>query len=152
VANDRIDGVPFIRPPRRWDVKVIDIEGVGPAYAGKLHEVRIDTTEELLEAGRTPGGRVRLSETTGISSGMLLQWINHADLMRIKGVGSEYADLLEAAGVDTVVELAHRKPENLVTTMRERNDKDELVRRVPSDTMVADWVAQAKKLGRTIEY
>ena len=133
-------------------MKISDIEGIGPVYAEKLHEADIQTTDDLLEKGKTPVERIKLSELTGITSGTLLQWINHADLMRVKGVGSEYADLLEAAGVDTIVELARRNPANLVTAIKDCNEKKELVRRPPSEDMIAEWVDQAKKLGRKIEY
>src|SRR5512141_1660176 len=109
-------------------MKVIDVEGIGPKFAAKLHGANIQTTEDLLREGRTPADRHRLSEATGISTGMLLEWINHADLMQIKGVGSEYADLLEAAGVDTVVELARRNAKNLAAAMADFNTQKEIVR------------------------
>jgi predicted flap endonuclease-1-like 5' DNA nuclease len=137
---------------RRLAVKIIDVEGIGPVYAGKLQGADIQTTEDLLTAGKTPSGRNKLSEATGISTTMLLEWINHADLMQVKGVGSEYADLLEDAGVDTVPELARRNAANLAAAMRDFNAEKEAVRRTPSESMVADWIAQAKLLGRTIEY
>lgn len=133
-------------------MKVIDIEGIGPVFSEKLHAANIQTTADLLEAGRTPGGRKKLSDETGISTAMLLEWINHADLMQIKGVGSEYADLLEDAGVDTVAELARRNAANLAAVMKDFNATKESVRRTPSVDQVADWIAQAKQLGRTIEY
>lgn len=133
-------------------MKIVDVEGIGPVFAEKLHGANIQTTEDLLAAGRTPGGRSRLSDDTGISTTMLLEWINHADLMQIKGVGSEFADLLEDAGVDTVAELARRNAANLTAAMKDFNAGKEAVRRTPSVETVADWVEQAKALGRTIEY
>jgi predicted flap endonuclease-1-like 5' DNA nuclease len=93
-----------------------------------------------------------MAEATGISDKLILEWTNLADLFRIKGVGEEYADLLEEAGVDTVVELATRKPENLVAKMAEVNESKKLVRRLPVLSQVEDWVAQAKQLPRVIEY
>ena len=92
---------------------IIDIEGIGPTYAAKLKEIGINTVEALLKAGATPKGREEIAEKTGIDKGLILEWVNLADLYRIKGVGEEYSDLLEEAGVDTVVELAQRNPENL---------------------------------------
>jgi len=133
-------------------MKIIDVEGIGPKFAEKLHGANIQTTEDLLREGRTPGGRNRLSEASGISTGMLLEWINHADLMQLKGVGSEYADLLEAAGVDTVVELARRNAKNLAAAMADFNTQKEIVRRVPSEAVVEGWIAEAKTLGRSVEY
>jgi predicted flap endonuclease-1-like 5' DNA nuclease len=133
-------------------MKIVDIEGIGPKFAEKLHGANIQTTEDLLKAGRTPADRNHLSEASGISTGMLMEWVNHADLMRIGGVGSEYADLLEAAGVDTVVELARRNAKNLAAAMADFNIQKEIVRVVPSEAVVAGWIAEAKTLGRTIEY
>jgi predicted flap endonuclease-1-like 5' DNA nuclease len=133
-------------------VKIVDVEGIGPRFAEKLHGANIQTTEDLLTAGRTPGDRERLSAASGISTGMLMEWINHADLMRLKGVGSEYADLLEDAGVDSVVELARRNAKNLAAAMADFNTAKERVRVVPSEAVVADWIAEAKTMGRTIEY
>ncbi|NPV76567.1 MAG: DUF4332 domain-containing protein [Anaerolineae bacterium] len=133
-------------------VAVIKVEGIGPAYAEKLKKVGIVTTEALLKQGATPAGRKSLEEKTGISHSLLLEWVNHADLFRIKGVGEEYSDLLEEAGVDTVVELAQRKPENLLEKMAEVNRAKKLVRRLPVLSQVRDWVEQAKKLPRVVSY
>ena len=128
------------------------VEGIGPAYAEKLVAVGINTTNALLKAGKTAKGRKELAEKSGISSKLILEWINHVDLFRIKGVGSEYADLLEAAGVDTVPELAQRNPANLYSKMVEVNTAKKLVRRIPPQVSVEKWVSQAKKLPRAIEY
>ena len=132
--------------------KVIDIEGIGPEYAAKLREASVRTTAALLKQGATPEGRQALEEKSGIGHDLLLQWVNHADLFRIKGVGSEYSDLLEAAGVDTVPELAQRDPANLYNTLMRANVEKKLVRRPPTESQVKDWVKQAKKLKRVITY
>ncbi len=131
---------------------VMDIEGVGEAYAKKLEGAGIKTTDALLEAGKTPQGRKALEEQTGISHTLVLKWVNHVDLYRIKGVGSEYSELLEAAGVDTVPELAQRKPEHLLDAVKTTNEAKKLVRRLPTLSQVADWVGQAKKLPRIVQY
>lgn len=128
------------------------VEGIGPAYSQALKEAGIDTAQGLLAAGATPKGRGELADKTGISGKLLLKWINHADLYRIRGVGSEYADLLEAAGVDTVPELAQRNPENLYQKLVEVNEEKKLVRHAPSAAQVQDWVAQAKELPRVVSY
>lgn len=133
-------------------MKIVDVEGIGPVFREKLHGADIQTTEDLLREGKTPAGRNRLSDATGISTTMLLEWINHADLMQLKGVGSEYSDLLEDAGVDTVAELARRNAANLHAAMRDFNMGKEAVRRTPSLEAVGEWIAEAKSLGRTIEY
>ncbi len=132
--------------------KLISIEGIGEKYTQKLEEIGISTTEALLEAGATPGGRKELAEKTGLSNDLILTWVNNADLFRIKGIGEEYADLLESAGVDTVPELAQRNPENLHAKLAEINEEKALVRQLPSLSRVSDWVAQAKELPRAIEY
>jgi predicted flap endonuclease-1-like 5' DNA nuclease len=132
--------------------KIEEIEGIGPAYAKKLVEAGIKTTDDLLAAGATPKGREELAAKTGISSKLILEWVNLADLFRIKGIGEEYSDLLEEAGVDTVVELAKRDPENLHAKILEVNEKKKLVRRPPTLKQVKDWVEQAKKLPRKVEY
>lgn len=132
--------------------KLIDIEGIGEKYSDKLKEAGILSIEALLKAGGTPKGRKEVSEKSGISSDLILEWVNHADLYRIKGVGSEYSDLLEEAGVDTVAELAQRNPNNLLEKMAEVNEQKKLVRRLPVLSMVQSWVNQAKSLPRLIEY
>jgi predicted flap endonuclease-1-like 5' DNA nuclease len=132
--------------------KIIDLEGVGPVYAEKLIAVGIKTVEALLKAGATPKGRQELAEKTGITAAMILEWVNFADLYRIKGVGEEYSELLEAAGVDTVMELAQRNPDNLYAKIVEVNAEKKLVRQIPTSKQVASWVEQAKALPRAIEY
>jgi predicted flap endonuclease-1-like 5' DNA nuclease len=132
--------------------KIEDIEGIGPVYAKKLMEAGVHTTDDLLKVGATAKGREDLGKKTGIEHKLILEWVNLADLYRIKGVGQEYSDLLEEAGVDTVAELAKRVPENLHTKMLEVNEKKKLVNRPPPLSMVKDWVEQAKKLKRVVEY
>ena len=128
------------------------IEGVGPAYAEKLKAIGIANCLDLIKAGYTPKGRAELAEKSGIAGSLILEWVNHVDLYRIKGVGSEYADLLEASGVDTVVELAQRNPANLTNAMLTVNTEKALVRKLPTQSQVEDWVAQAKGLPRVVTY
>lgn len=128
------------------------IEGVGDQYAEKLRAAGIRSTEDLLQKGSTPQGRKELAEQTGLSDKHILKWVNHCDLFRIKGVGSEYAELLEAAGVDTVPELAQRNAQNLHRKALEINLEKKLVRRVPTLQEVSNWVEQASKLERVITY
>lgn len=131
---------------------IINIEGIGKNYKAKLKKNGIATTEALLEAGATRSGRKDIAAKTGISEKLILEWVNLSDLFRIKGVGEEYSDLLEEAGVDTVRELAQRKPENLLKKMQETNAKKKLVRQLPTQADVNDWVAQAKSLPRVVTY
>lgn len=128
------------------------IEGIGPKYAAELKKVGIATVEGLLKVGATAKGRKKLVEDTKISDKLILEWVNLADLFRIKGVGEEYSDLLEEAGVDTVVELAKRVPAHLMEKMAEVNAAKKLVRQLPTVKMVTSWVAQAKELKRIVEY
>jgi predicted flap endonuclease-1-like 5' DNA nuclease len=133
-------------------MKIIDVEGIGPTFTAKLQKAGVQTTDDLLKMGGKPKGRQDLEKATGISHSKILEWVNHVDLYRIEGVGSEYSDLLEEAGVDTVVELAQRVPANLAAKLAEINAKKKLVRRVPGEATVAEWVKQAKKLPRVVEY
>lgn len=128
------------------------IEGIGPVYAGKLAGIGVRTPLDLLHQGSTPKGRTEISTQSEISSSLILEWINQIDLYRLKGVGSEYADLLEASGVDTVVELAQRNPHNLFQKIAEVNEEKQLVRKLPAQSQVDEWVTQAKKLPRVIQY
>lgn len=132
--------------------KLEEVEGIGPAYAEKLHAAGIASMEALLKAGATAKGRKELAEASGIAGKLILEWVNHVDLFRVKGIGSEYSDLLEEAGVDTIPELAQRRPDNLHAKMVEVNAAKELVRQLPSLKMVESWVEQAKSLPRIIEY
>ena len=134
-------------------MRIDEIEGIGPVYAEKLTAAGVSTTEELLEHGAKPGGRDRLAADTGISGALILEWVNHADLMRIPGVGSEYSDLLEAAGVDSPLELARRNAANLAQTFQEVDAaRPNMVRRVPSEATVEGWIDAAKKLDRIVEH
>ncbi|HET7829577.1 MAG TPA: DUF4332 domain-containing protein [Candidatus Limnocylindrales bacterium] len=134
-------------------MKIIDVEGIGAANAAKLEAAGVATTEDLLSTGGSARGREVLAAATGISAKQLLEWVNHADLMRLDGVGSEYADLLEAAGVDSPAELANRNAANLATTFQEVvAARPSLVRRIPSEETVAGWIAQAKGLDTAVTH
>ena len=132
--------------------KIIDIEGVGEVYAEKLIAAGVKDTDILLEKCATPAGRKALEEETGISGKLILKWTNHADLMRINGVGPQFSELLEASGVDTVKELKHRVPANLHAKLEEVNAQKNLVNRVPALVEVEKMVAQAGELPAVIEY
>ncbi len=128
------------------------IEGLGDVYAAKLRGAGVGSVEPLLEKGSTSSGRKQIIADTGLSGKVLLRCVNHADLFRIKGVAGEYAELLEAAGVDTVPELAQRNATNLCREMVEVNASKKLVRRIPAESQVTRWVQQAKKPPRVINY
>ncbi len=132
--------------------KLVNVEGIGEVYAEKLKAAGVTTTQALLEKGSTPAGRQEIAESADVSLKLVLNWVNRVDLFRVKGIGEEYADLLEVAGVDTVPELAQRNAENLFRTLQEVNQEKNLVRRPPSQAEVSDWVAQAKTLPRKITY
>jgi len=128
------------------------IEGIGPEYVRQLSGIGIKTTRALLEKGAEPGGRKEIEKATGISHKLILEWVNLADLFRVKGIGEEYSDLLEEAGVDTVAELAKRRADNLYQKVIEVNSYKKLVRQAPSEKMIAGWIDQAKKLPRAVKY
>ncbi len=132
--------------------KVNFVEGIGPAYGEKLNAAGIVVVLDLLKRGATRKGRAELVEATGIASGLIMKWVNHADLFRVKGVSKQFAELLEAAGVDTVPELAQRNPVNLFTRLGEVNAEKKLTGRSPHQGEVESWVSQAKTLPRIIEY
>jgi len=132
--------------------KLLDVEGIGPVNAKKLKKAGVGSTEGLLKMGGTASGRKDLAARAGVSDTLLLEWVNHVDLFRIKGVGEEYADLLEEAGVDSVPELAQRRANNLLVKMNEVNDKKNLVNKMPALSQVEDWIAQAKKLPRAVSH
>ncbi|MDE5998010.1 MAG: DUF4332 domain-containing protein [Muribaculaceae bacterium] len=132
--------------------KIAEIEGIGDAYAEKLQAVGIKTTEDLLNACATPAGRKKIAEETGISGKLILKWTNHADLFRIKGVAGQFAELLEAAGVDTVKEFRHRVAANLHPKMVEVNESKNLCNRVPSVSELEKMIEQAKELEPVITY
>ena len=131
---------------------LVRIEGIGETYADKLANARIGTTQTLLKRGATRQGRKEIAKIAGVDGRKILNWVNRADLFRIHGVGEEYSDLLEAAGVDTVVELAQRNPDHLVEKMVEVNERRNLVRKTPALSIVTEWIRQAKKLPRVVEY
>ena len=128
------------------------VEGIGAKYAKDLRNAGVRSTGSLLVKGATPKGREEIAKTSGIGKALILEWVNHVDLFRIKGVGEEYSDLLEEAGVDTVVELAQRNADNLFEAIHTTNARKKLVRRPPSKKMVVNWVDQAKKLPRKVQY
>lgn len=130
------------------------IEGIGPKYGAKLRKIGCSSPSKLLQDGATRKGRREIAKNAGISESIVLRCVNMADLFRIKGVASQYAELLEAAGVDTVKELRNRNPKNLHKAMLETNSRKRkrLVRQPPSEKMVTNWVAQAKKLKPSISY
>ena len=132
--------------------KLSTIEGIGPAVSDKLKAAGVRSVAALLKAGATPAGRREISEKSGVDESRVLKFVNHADLMRIKGVGGEYSELLEAAGVDSVPELAQRNAANLAQRMADENKRKKVVRVVPSVRSVEKWVAQAKKLGRAVSH
>ena len=133
-----------------YDIK--DIEGIGPSYAAKLASADITTTDDLLTRCCDTKGRTDVSTKTGVGEGVLLKWANMADLMRIKGVGSEYSELLEAAGVDTVKELGTRNADNLTAKMKEVQQEKRITRTAPGVSTVSRWVAQAKQMDPTISH
>jgi predicted flap endonuclease-1-like 5' DNA nuclease len=131
---------------------VIHIEGIGEVYAAKLHEAGISSTDALLQQGATPEGRAQIVDKTGISHKLILKWVNRADLFRVKGVGEQYSDLLAAAGVETVLELAQRRADHLHQKMTEINQTRHLVRHLPELQHVAGWIEAAKTLPRVVSY
>ena len=131
---------------------VIEVEGIGPVYGKKLNDAGIKNTDQLLNACKTKAMRVKLAADSGMDESHILRCANMVDLFRIHGVGSEYADLLEASGVDTVKELATRNPANLTAKMAEVNNEKKLVRRIPTEKMVEKWVNEAKTLPGALEY
>ena len=131
---------------------ITDIEGIGEVYAVKLRQAGVRTTESLLKKGSTRKGRQELAKATGFSIKVILKWVNRADLCRVSGIGAQYADLLEAAGVDTVPELASRKPEALLEALAIVNEKKNLVNLLPGLNRVKAWVKQANSLKRVVEY
>lgn len=131
---------------------ITSIEGIGDAFSKKLGEAGVDSVEKLLETGSKPVGRQELAEKTAISHKLILTWVNHADLFRIKGIGGQFAELLEAAGVDTVMSLAQRNAANLHEKLVEANAQKKLVRQVPAQSQLEEFITQAKALPRVVEY
>lgn len=134
-------------------MRIEDVEGIGPVYAQKLADAGVTSTDSLLEQGAKASGRATLEAATGISHSKILEWVNHVDLMRIKGVGSEYSDLLEAAGVDSPAELANWNAANLAATMQEVvAARPGTVRRVPTASELQGWIDQSKALPKVVEH
>jgi len=132
--------------------KIIEIEGIGPVFAEKLSKAGVMTIEGLLEKGATHNGRKKIADETGVDEGKILNWVNKADLFRIKGIGTQYSELLEAAGVDTVKELRNRNAENLYAKLVEVQAEKKITRAVPALKQVSDFVEQAKKLPPIVTY
>jgi predicted flap endonuclease-1-like 5' DNA nuclease len=132
--------------------RIVDIEGIGPVYAEQLKEAGIRSTSTLLRRGGTAKGRKELARAIHVDESKILEWVNHADLFRVRGVGSEYSDLLEAAGIDTVPELRQRNAASLYEALVKTNTARRLVRKLPTAGQVTEWVEQAKSLPRVIEY
>ncbi len=132
--------------------KLAMIEGIGEVYEQKLNAAGVKSVEALLDMGCSPQGRKTLEEKTGIKHDLILEWVNHADLFRIPGVGEEYSDLLEEAGVDTVKELAQRNAANLYKAIVEKNEAKKLVRRIPTQKQIEAWIEAAKTLPRVVTY
>lgn len=132
--------------------KIIDLEGIGPVYAEKLVAAGVITADDLLERCAAPKGRKELAEATGITEKLILKWTNYADMFRIHGIGPQFAELLEAAGVDTVKELSHRVPANLAAKVAEVNEEKKLVRRVPVEAELQKMIEEAKTLPGVLIY
>ncbi len=132
--------------------KIDEIEGIGPANAEKLAAAKIVTTDDLLDKGCTPTGRKAVAETTGIGESVILKWCNMADLMRVSGIGSQFSELLKAAGVDTIKELRNRNAANLAVAMKEVNDEKKLARTSPPEATVTKWVEDAKSMDPKMTY
>jgi predicted flap endonuclease-1-like 5' DNA nuclease len=131
---------------------IVDIEGIGPVTAKKLQEAGVRSTQALLEHGATANGRKELAFTIGVDPSKLLEWVNHADLYRVYGIGSEYSNLLEQAGVDTVMELAQRNANALYEALMKTNEAKKLVRKMPTCEQVTKWISEAKSLPRIVQY
>ena len=132
--------------------RIEEIEGIGPSMGAALRDAGINTVDELLDAACDKSGRTVLADKTQIAEARILKWANMADLFRISGIASQYAELLEGAGVDTVKELKHRNAENLVAKMNEVNTEKNLVRKTPTVTVVSAWIEQAKSLPAKITH
>ncbi len=132
--------------------RIIEIEGIGPAYAAKLQEAGIKTTDALLKRCGDRKGRKKTADAVGLSEHQLLKWANLADLMRINGIGPQFSELLEAAGVDTIKELRNRKPDNLTDKLAEVHKAKKLTRAKPARSQVERWIEAAKKLDPTISH
>ena len=144
--------LPLASASRAQVGKLTDIEGIGPGYAARLEAAGVATPKQLLQVAGSRTGRKQLAEKAGISGETLLRFVNRADLARVKGVGTQYSDLLEAAGVDTTRELARRNPAHLLEQLTKVNGEKKLVRQLPTPAQVEGWVASAKSLPPAVEY
>lgn len=133
-------------------MKIVDVEGIGPAYAEKLQAVGVRTTTRLLKEGATAKGRKELAAKSGVSGKLILEWINRADLMRVKGIGAQFSDLLERAGVDSVKELRNRRADKLHAALLKANEPRHYVKRPPTFAEVEKWIKAAKKLPPVVTY
>ncbi len=133
-------------------VRLVEVETIGPVYSERLKKAGVNSIEKLLLMGSTRKGRSGIAANTGLSEEQILNWVNRADLSRVKGIGTQYADLLEAVGVDTVPELAQRNPQNLYDTLAVANTENKRVRALPPLLAVEDWIKQAKMLPRAVHY
>ena len=138
--------------PNGWKGKLESIDGIGATLANDLKRGGIESIASLLKRGATRQGREEIAQDTGLSEGRILTWVNQADLYRVKGVGGQYSDLLERSGVDTVIELARRNPKNLHKVLLETNERCHLVRKVPTENQVKNWIRHARSLKRVVKY
>lgn len=129
-----------------------DIEGIGDVFQQKLVDAGVKSVEQLLESCSGKNARTTLAEQTGISEKLILAWVNKADLCRISGISTQYADLLEQAGVDSVAELAQRRADNLTLKLAESNAQKNLVKKLPTESQVEGWIAQAKDLPKVVTH
>lgn len=132
--------------------KINTIEGVGDIYGAKLTKVGIDTTEKLLEVGAEKKGRTKLAKDTGISDKLILTWVNHCDLYRVKGIGPQYAEILQLAGIDSVPKLARRNAASVLEKMKEVNADMPVVRGLPAQKQIENWIARAKDLPKVVKH
>ncbi len=132
--------------------KLTSIQGIAAATEAKLNTAGVTSVDELLETGATPKGREELAAKSGLSAAKILKFVNYADLFRIKGIAGQNAELLEAAGVNTVAELAQRNPANLAAKVKEVNDTKKLTGKVPTEKQIGDWIAAAKALPKKVTY
>jgi predicted flap endonuclease-1-like 5' DNA nuclease len=138
------------RPGKEVGVRIGEIEGIGEAHASALSGAGVTHVRHLLQRAATASARADLARQTGLSNAQLMEWLNHIDLMRIRGVGAEYSDLLEAAGIDSPDELAQHRPAQLATLLAQTNAQHPLVRRVPSEKVLAGWISEARTLPRLL--
>ena len=138
--------------PKTAKGKLTSIQGIAKATEAKLNTAGVMSVEDLLEKGATPKGREELAAKSGIGAEQILKFVNYADLFRIKGIAGQTAELLEAAGVNTVAELAQRNPANLVAKLKEVNDAKKLTGQVPTEKQAGEWIAAAKALPRAVSY